>query len=161
MSNKLEVNGHEEVDVLTAIMEEMEAITPKPEEKHKSFEEFKNDSVDSKKVPDAVDAKMWFSFLKRDPVKPGKLFPSIPTDERYYDFTNINVGQALIFNQVKIKGEQERKGSQKDADDLKEVLSNIGFNVQVYNDNTVDEIKEKLNKGLFSNFVQSKKLLFV
>jgi len=91
-----------------------------------------------------VDARSLFSFLKREPTKPGKLFPSKPTDERYYDFTNNNVGHAIIFNQVKVKGEQERKGSQKDADDLKEVLSDIGFEVRVYNDNSVEDIKKKL-----------------
>lgn len=152
MKNSEEKNNPEDQDDIITIMEEMEAITPKPGEEAKVFEKPK-EVVDtsSKDVPemvsDAVDGRSIFSFLRRGPVKPGKIFPSIPTDERYYDFTNSKVGIALIFNQMKFKGEQDRKGSKKDADDLKEVLSNIGFNVDVCDDYTVAAIKQKLLKG--------------
>ena len=150
MSNNLK--GDEEIDAITAIMEEMEAKTPKSEHTNQMFVESNEKLSEPKQVSDDVDARSVFSFLKKDPVKPGKSFPSVPTNEKYYDFTNSNVGQALIFNQVKIKGKEERKGSQKDADDLNKVLTWIGFDVTVYNDSTVDEIKKLLKKGVFLDF---------
>lgn len=137
-------NIHEEID---AIMEEMEAQTPKPGEKDKAFEEL-NGKTPAEEVPktltDVVDAKSLFSLFAKDPLKPGIKHPSMPTNERYYDFTNSNVGMALIFNQVTVKGEESRKGSQKDADDLNKVLSKIGFDVKVFTDKTVREIKNLL-----------------
>lgn len=153
------MNGHkEEID---AIMEEMEANTPKSGERTKTFEAF-TETVTEKTVTvgysDVTDAKgiaepnkkSFFSITQlftRDLQKPGLKHPSRPTDEKYYDFTNPNVGMALIFNQVRVKNEPERKGSQKDADDLKEVLSEKGFEVQVFNDFTGEQIRKTLLKG--------------
>lgn len=181
-------NYQEEID---AIMEEMEAKTPKPEAKDETFKElnghaivetFPNTYVEkvpesSRKflkvpeeepiqvqtaaqvqtdaqvadVPDAKRAaKSLFSLLVKDSVKPGIKHPSMPTNERYYDFTNTNVGLALIFNQNTVKGEHERIGSRKDATDLNTVLSNIGFDVKVFNDLTVSEIKKQLLTSKFT-----------
>lgn len=138
-------NAKEEIDT---IMAEMEAQTPRSSGTNKSFDKFNGNSeeIPNKKEPDDVDAVGRFSsnFFK-DPVKPGKLHPSRPTDERYYDFSGKNMGVALIFNQVRFKGEQERKGSQKDADDLSGTLSAMGFDVKVFTDYTYKKIKTQLN----------------
>lgn len=164
-------NNLSEVDDIDVIMAEMEAKTPKPEDKEKSFEKLFNGTAGKlpaaeekvvSQVPDVVDARgFWNSSPKRD--RPGKNYPSKPTNERYYDFTNARVGAALIFNQMKIKGELERKGSQKDADDLCRVLFEIGFDVKVRDDFTTREVKDELDacntilwhikKPLLSNFI--------
>ncbi|KAL7022379.1 hypothetical protein ACKWTF_012217 [Chironomus riparius] len=134
----------EEID---EIMEEMEAATPKFFDKLKTFNAFQDN------VSDTVDANRYegsnfFSsiFTKKlpDTEKPGQKYPSKPTNERYYDFTNSNVGFALIFNQVKIKGESERKGSEKDAKDLAQVLNEIGFTVRICTDFSSKEIYQNL-----------------
>lgn len=152
------MNGNkEEID---EIMEEMEAATPKSEEKTQSFEVFtetvtevkietakfidRDDTTDAMREPRKISFPSISNLFKRDPKKPGLLYPSRPTESKYYDFTNSNVGIALIFNQVTVKGESARKGSDKDADDLQKVLSEIGFQVEICNDFTVEEIKGKL-----------------
>lgn len=137
------INGHDDI---TAIMNEMESLTTKSKESDIVLVSNGNEAQNH----ELVDAKSLFSFLKKETLKPGHQYPSQPTNERYYDCTHPNVGQAVVFNQMKFKGEQERKGSQKDADDLKRVLSDIGFEVNVYNDYTAEQIKKKLNSGLIT-----------
>lgn len=167
-------NCQENIEDIDDIMAEMEAKTPKPGDS-KSFEiifELQTtnislqvpevslerpksyDTIFAKKpaeeiavakVPDAVDAKgYWSKIFTKEPNKPGKTYPSMPTNERYYDFTHDRVGAALIFNQVKISGETERTGSLKDAKDLEVVLADIGFDVKVCNDFSIAEIKAEL-----------------
>jgi hypothetical protein len=146
------------VEDIDEIMAEMEAKTPKPEDKAKSFMELsevaeKNQKIDVtvakseakevERVPDVVDAKGFWSTPSK-PLKPGLTHPSRPTDQRYYDFTHSRVGAAIIFNQMKIKGEAERKGSQKDSDDLRKVLFEIGFEVKICGDFTIRQIKDEL-----------------
>lgn len=145
MSRK--VNGEEED--IDAIMKDMEEKTPKSDDKKKAFdvldahrsqmEEVSNPRVDS------VDAKsLWSNIFTKDPPRPGKVHPSKPTNERYYDFTHGNIGYALIFNQMRVKGEVDRKGSNKDAKDLSVELTKLGFKVKVYDDLTVKEIRQEL-----------------
>lgn len=141
------------VEDIDEIMAEMEAKTPKPADIEKSFDELFIEKVEKvektivTKVPDVVDAKgFWSRNSPPKPEKPGKMYSSMPTNERYYDFTHSRVGAALIFNQMNIKGESERKGSQKDAEDLCVVLSDIGFDVKICDDYTTREIKNELNK---------------
>jgi hypothetical protein len=146
------------VEDIDEIMAEMEAKTPKPEDKIKSFSELnevaeKKQKIDEtatksqekvvERVPDVVDAKGFWSTPSKPP-KPGLTHPSRPTDERYYDFNHSRVGAAIIFNQMKIKGEAERKGSQKDSDDFRKVLFEIGFEVKICNDFTIRQIKDEL-----------------
>lgn len=132
----------EEID---EIMEEMERATPKFSDKTKAFDAFQDN------VADSVDANRYegssfFSsiFPTKPPQKPGQKYPSKPTNERYYDFTNSNVGYALIFNQVKVKGESERSGSEKDAKDLAHVLNEIGFTVKICTDYSSKKIAQEL-----------------
>ena len=138
----------EDIDV---IMAEMVEKTPKPADNEKSFDLFLNGNkikepseIASPSFEDVVDAKVFWTTPSRI-LKPGIFYPSKPTNERYYDFTHSSVGAALIFNQMKIKGESERKGSRKDAIDLKNVLSEIGFDVKVCDDYSVREIRAELD----------------
>jgi hypothetical protein len=138
------MSNREEID---EIMEEMEAATPKNLDKIERFNGFSEQSS----IPDDVDAKsvpsgseIFKSILK--PQKPGLIHPSRPTNERYYDFTNSYVGVALIFNQSKFKGDDERKGSNKDTEDLRKVLSDIGFAVEICDNYSTRKIHEVLNE---------------
>lgn len=139
------VNYEEDI---VAIMEEMEAMTPKSTDKTTVFDELDAKSTPEeviKKPADVTDAKgSWGSMFVPKPPKPGKLHPSRPTNERYYDFTHPRLGYAIIFNQMKIKGESERKGSRKDANDFSTTLASLGFDVKIHNDFTVDKIHREL-----------------
>lgn len=139
----------EEID---EIMEEMEAQTPKSSDKSKTFGMFQ--------TPDDVDANRYessgffSSIFNKDPPKtkkPGLIYPSKPTQDKYYDYTNSNVGIAVIFNQIRFKGEAERKGSTKDAKDLREVLANMGFSVEICDDFTTKQIHEVLSERELKN----------
>ena len=79
--------------------------------------------------------------------KPGRLHPSIMTEDLYYDFSNDNRGIALIFNHEKFKGEGNRAGTRKDGDDLKAVLEGLQFEVRDYMDRKLDQILEILYNG--------------
>lgn len=66
--------------------------------------------------------------------------------ENCYDL-NSKVGVALIFNQI---AKNAPEGSQKDAMDLNDVLTEIGFNVEVHVNLTVSEITKQLQKSEFT-----------
>lgn len=87
---------------------------------------------------------LWSNMFVKDPQKPGIIYPSKPTNERYYDFTHSNIGHALIFNQMSIEGETRRDGSENDARDLDIELGKLGFDIKVFNDFSVKEIRQKL-----------------
>lgn len=152
MSRK--VNGEEED--IDAIMKDMEEKTPKLSDKKQAFDVFDAHSshtvfthsvVDEVTKPEAdnVDARsLWSSIFTKDLPKPGKVHPSKPTNERYYDFTHSSIGYAVIFNQMRVKGEADRKGSKKDAKDLSGELTKLGFEVRVYDDLTVKQIQQEL-----------------
>lgn len=144
----------EEIDV---IMEEMEAITPSSS----ANISFTFPQANSTTISDDVDAKpsssnetppkptrsnFFKQIFEQKPKKPGQIYPSRPTNERYYDYTNSNIGIAIIFNQVTFKSENTREGSSKDAQDLKNVLSNLGFIVEILPDYTTHEIRDFLQK---------------
>lgn len=163
MSNS--VNG-ENIDIIMAEMEAFEKA-PKPKARTKSADEFIEKIPEEEKVFDDVDAnrinsttdasrtdvnQFISSLFTKKPEKPGKLFPSKPTQERYYDTANDNIGIALIFNQVNFKGEKARAGSYKDANDLENVLSEIGFQVTVFTDLEVNEIEKALLAGESNQF---------
>lgn len=146
-------NSKEEID---RIMEEMEAATPRSSVNLSFNEPQANSTI---KVSDDVDARRdtstsnFFSkIFESKPVRPGLKYPSRLTDEKYYDYTNSKIGFALIFNQVKFKDESERKGSTKDAQDFYNVLTKIGFEVQILTDSTTETIYKVL-KACKRNFV--------
>lgn len=146
--------GQQRADEIDAIMAEMEAKTPKIPEIKISQTFFQERIVEvQKEVADQIDAKTFASsFFQSKPKKPGELHPSRPTAEKYYDTSHKNIGTALIFNQVRFKNNAERKGSKKDAEDLRDVLHDLGFDAQVFTDFTVDQIKNCLYSGKVMKF---------
>lgn len=144
-------------DEIDAVMAEMEAMTPRiPEIKisqtffQERIVEVQKEVADEiqKEVADEIDAKNYaISLFQSKPKKPGELHPSRPTAEKYYDTSHKNIGTALIFNQVTFKNNAERKGSKKDAEDLRDVLLDLGFDAAVYTDFTVDQIRNCLYSG--------------
>lgn len=87
--------------------------------------------------------------------KPGRIHPSVMTDDLYYDFSNVNRGIALIFNHEKFNGKDNRKGTKKDGDDLKAVLEGLQFDVRDYMDLKLNEIIDILYNGNFLYFLHS------
>ncbi|CAO1419666.1 unnamed protein product [Diamesa tonsa] len=82
--------------------------------------------------------------------------PARITKDLSYDFSNAKRGLALIFNHETFKDpvHTERKGTKKDGDDLKAVLKELQFDVRVYMDLTLDEIRkvlDELSKEDYSN----------
>lgn len=101
-------------------------------------------------IGDFPDAKNLLYQIANDQANLGEIFPSKFKSEKYYDFTNSNVGLALIFNQNEFEKEAERKGSTKDVEDLSNVLTKIGFDVKIYIDLTVNQIKKQLEASEFN-----------
>lgn len=79
--------------------------------------------------------------------KPGHIIPSKMTDTFSYDTSNKNRGTAIIFNHEYVVGETRRRGTKKDGDDLKAVLEELGFDVTVYDDLELKDIKTVLREG--------------
>ena len=70
--------------------------------------------------------------------------------EAFYEMDNKCRGRALIFNNMKFEEEldlEERRGSEKDTEDLEAVLRKLGFSVEVLPDYTKKQIKEKLEEA--------------
>lgn len=69
-------------------------------------------------------------------------------NEDYYDTSHPKLGVALIFNHLKFKdGLDERHGSIKDTEKMSQALAGLGFDVRVFKDKTVENIKNELEKG--------------
>lgn len=76
--------------------------------------------------------------------KPGERFPSRDCTEDFYSMNNLTMGVAVIFNQIDFglqKNLSNRDGTEKDANDLKNVLELFDFKVQIHSDCTTSEIK--------------------
>lgn len=82
--------------------------------------------------------------------KPGKIYPSHMTNDRYYDMSHPRLGRAVIFNQREISGQGTRIGTNKDMVDLTDVLEDFGFAVTVHQDYSYKRIKETLLSRKFS-----------
>lgn len=87
---------------------------------------------DQDSIFDLLDSKSSHKFFSR------------PTSEKVYDSSHFNVGYAVIFNQIDIKGELRRDGSEKDAADLSHVLNEIGFTVKICTNFTSKQIAQEL-----------------
>lgn len=112
-----------------------------------NMENKETDDIDSIEFLDKVAegaANIISRLSFKEPLKPGHLYPSKATSEVVYDHSNSRSGNAVIFNQTVFKSELMRIGSEKDAKDLSEVLSNIGFDVKICNNFLVNEIKKEL-----------------
>ncbi|CRL07742.1 CLUMA_CG020696, isoform A [Clunio marinus] len=120
----------EEID---EVMEEMQAETSRkrPNVVH--------DEIDVKGQFSKVVAKIFQPSRKKSTSKISK-----PTKERYYDPAFKRFGIAVIFNQITFSGMDKRSGTRKDAEDLSNVLEKIGFEVEVWEDFTTKQIRNKL-----------------
>lgn len=87
-------------------------------------------------------------------VNPGVLNPSKPTNQKVYKSNEIKKSVAVIFNQNHFDNQPSRHGSQKDALDLYNLLTQRGFEVQVFQDLKKSQIAEKLAKSELSFLIK-------
>jgi hypothetical protein len=85
--------------------------------------------------------------------------------QKNYNCNHKFFGRAIIFNQVNFVGNfvklKKRKGSRKDASDLKRVLEGVGFeNVEIYKDLKTMEIFDVLERGEFIKVNERQKNIF-
>jgi hypothetical protein len=75
--------------------------------------------------------------------------PSVPFSIRKDYGSRVKSGVALIFNQMNFNkcNVVTKKGSSKDADDLKRLLSERGFCVKVHTDYTKAAILQEISKS--------------
>lgn len=67
----------------------------------------------------------------------------------------------MIFNCFKFKDEsiENRHGSLKDTEDLERVTKDLGLDVRIFRDSTLEEIKTELKKGNIEDIVKIHKSL--
>ncbi|XP_067010536.2 caspase-1 [Anabrus simplex] len=87
--------------------------------------------------------------------------PGCKLRDEEYNMTHDRRGLALIFNHYRFQDIrlQERTGTQKDCDDLSEVLRNLGFDVEIYHDLTYRDIRNKLEEVRTMNHIDADCLL--
>jgi hypothetical protein len=83
-----------------------------------------------------------------------------------YNFSNLNRGKALIFNHVKFAKHQYEKasdliGSENNVEYLRLVLKAIGFDVEVFIDLSIDQVKTELKNYSKTDFSDSDCFLLV
>jgi hypothetical protein len=83
----------------------------------------------------------------REVVKPGKIHPSIPTNDEEYELENEKMGYALILNHINVPNHEERAGADQDIEKLVESFKFFKFEIQIHTDLSVDETKEVLKQG--------------
>lgn len=75
-------------------------------------------------------------------------YVSVSKDADCYNMNHKNRGICLIFNHEKFDlGYDKREGTSLDAKRLVVTFGNLGFDVEVYNDFTHNEIMDKIEKG--------------
>lgn len=65
----------------------------------------------------------------------------------YYDMDHKKRGLALIFNHAKFDRNSPRTGTHVDRDRLEKTLQTLDFDVRVYEDYRIDQIKNVLETG--------------
>ena len=77
------------------------------------------------------------------------ILPPKISNDLYYDISHAKRGVAIIFYHGKLKGKvtESRETRKKDAVDLQAVLEGFKFDVRVYEDLKLDEIKNILSEG--------------
>ncbi|PIK62870.1 putative caspase-8-like, partial [Apostichopus japonicus] len=70
--------------------------------------------------------------------------PSVIHFDLSYDMQHQPRGFAHIFNNDIFQKMDDRKGTRKDRDNLKETFTNLGFKVRVHDDCTASEIRDIL-----------------
>ncbi|XP_065084024.1 caspase-like [Ochlerotatus camptorhynchus] len=71
---------------------------------------------------------------------------SRPTLDEYYDTTNNRRGVALVFCHMNFSSMVKRNGTDKDRDDICNVLYGLDFEVRVFDDLSENEVLETLKK---------------
>lgn len=71
--------------------------------------------------------------------------------EHYYNMSHKRRGMALIFNHETFEMDLPRKGTNSDRDRLKDTLASLDFDVNVYENRTISEIKNILLNGKLTN----------
>uniref|UniRef100_A0A3Q4HIH9 Caspase-8-like n=1 Tax=Neolamprologus brichardi TaxID=32507 RepID=A0A3Q4HIH9_NEOBR len=71
----------------------------------------------------------------------------IHSQSEYYTLTHNPRGWCVVFNNEIFTGThlKDRKGTQKDADTLKEVFTHFGFKVKMHDNCTAEQMKKKIN----------------
>jgi caspase-like apoptosis-related cysteine protease len=96
---------------------------------------------------------MMKAFIKGpmgDTEKTGHLPASAVSQKTHYDMRHEKRGKALIFNHKQFDsklGLGPRNGTDKDAENLKETLSTLGFDVTIYPDMDLDILNRKLEQA--------------
>ncbi|EFN82573.1 Caspase [Harpegnathos saltator] len=66
-----------------------------------------------------------------------------------YNMNHKRRGVALVLNHIHFESMSTRKGSERDAENLRASLSNLGFDVQIYTDPTIKTISTALHEIFF------------
>ncbi|XP_076733165.1 caspase-8 isoform X2 [Maylandia zebra] len=76
-----------------------------------------------------------------------------PNESDYYTLTHNPRGWCVVFNnEIFTGGLNNRKGTQEDADTLKEVFTRLGFQVKIHNNCTAEQMEKKINDLGKNNF---------
>ncbi|XP_053685960.1 caspase-like [Sabethes cyaneus] len=86
---------------------------------------------------------------------------SRPAQDEYYDTTNTNRGVALVFCHMNFSTMAKRNGTDKDRDDICNVLKNLDFDVRVFDDLNRKELLDKLKEVSRENHTENDCLLVV
>ncbi|XP_032672503.1 caspase-1-like isoform X1 [Odontomachus brunneus] len=91
-------------------------------------------------VPDGPFSRAKNSFQNQEPVKVG-----LDQDAEEYNMNHKRRGVALVLNHIHFENMNTRKGSEKDAENLRTSLSNLGFEIRIYTDPTIKTISTVLH----------------
>uniref|UniRef100_A0A8W7PJM0 Uncharacterized protein n=1 Tax=Anopheles coluzzii TaxID=1518534 RepID=A0A8W7PJM0_ANOCL len=104
-------------------------------------------------APDEIDVKPFSSQSTTEPparTHRGSVVSSphalAAVQEENYDTSHRNRGTALIFNHVNFESNAKREGSNKDRDEIKKELLQLGFDARVFNDLKKQELLAKLDE---------------
>ncbi|XP_053739069.1 caspase-8-like isoform X2 [Synchiropus splendidus] len=88
--------------------------------------------------------------------------PSLPNDEDddYYPLNHVPRGPCVIFNNENFTNYlSKRRGTDKDEDTLRQLFSDLGFRVTVYNDLTASRMREVLQELSTQDFSEADALV--
>lgn len=74
-------------------------------------------------------------------------------DSNEYDCSNPNRGNMIIFNNENFRGHSARPGTEVDAKNLEKTFTNLGFKVNIFYNQTREQMLSVLKKGNLMCFV--------